>query len=68
MSSLGVKGRTMSWEAHQRNPQFGENESTDIGKSRRLRKDGNTRINKMLAMRLGLAKIIEKVHISRHCE
>jgi hypothetical protein len=33
MSSLGVKGRAMSWEAHERDQQFGENESTDIGKS-----------------------------------
>jgi hypothetical protein len=36
MSSLGVKGRTKSWGAHQRTHQFGENESTDIGKSQRL--------------------------------
>jgi hypothetical protein len=34
MSSLGVKGRTMSWEAHTREQQFGENESIDIGKSK----------------------------------
>jgi hypothetical protein len=33
MSSLGVKGRTKSWEAHERDQQFGENESIDIGKS-----------------------------------
>ena len=33
MSSLGVKGRTKSWEAHERDQLFGENESTDIGKS-----------------------------------
>jgi hypothetical protein len=63
MSSLGVKGRTKSWEAHQRNQQFGENESTDIGKSQRLRKEGNARINKVSAMKPGLAKIIEKVCI-----
>jgi len=25
MSSLGVKGRTKSWEAHERDQQFGEN-------------------------------------------
>jgi len=36
MSSLGVKGRTKSWEAHERDPQFGEDESVDIGKSQRL--------------------------------
>jgi len=64
MSSLGVKGRTKSWEAHQRDQQFGENESIDIGKSQRLRKEGNARINKVSAMRPGLAKIIEKVCIS----
>jgi len=45
MSSLGVKGRTMSWEAHEHDQQFGENESIDIGKSQRLRKEGNARIN-----------------------
>jgi hypothetical protein len=64
MRSRGVKGRTKSWKAHQRNQQFGENESTDIGKSERLRKEGNARIIKVSAMRPGLAKIIEKVRIS----
>jgi len=63
-SSVGVKGRTKSWEAHERDQQFGENESIDIGKSQRLRKEGNARINKVSAMKPGLAKIIEKVHIS----
>jgi len=58
MSSLGEKGRTKSWEAHERDQQFGEHESIDIGKSQRLRKDGNARINKVSAMRPGLAKII----------
>jgi hypothetical protein len=64
MSSLSVKDRTKSWEAHQRDQQFGENESIDIGKSQRVRKEGNARINKVSAMRPGLAKIIEKVRIS----
>jgi len=64
MSSLGVKGHTKSWAAHERDPQFGENVSIDIGKSQRLRKEGNARINKVSAMRPGLAKIIEKVRIS----
>ena len=64
MSSLSVNGRTKSWEAHERDPQFGENESIDIGKVQRLRKEGNARIDKVSAMRPGLAKIIEKVHIS----
>jgi len=68
MSSLGVKGRTKSWEAHERDQQFGENESIDIRKSQRLRKEGNARINKVSAMRPGLAKMIEKVRISRYFE
>jgi hypothetical protein len=33
MTCFGVKGRTKSWEAHERDQQFGENESIDIGKS-----------------------------------
>jgi len=68
MSSLGVKGRTKSWEAHERDQQFGENESIDIGKSQRLQKEGNARINKVSAMRPGIAKIIEKVRISWYFE
>jgi len=64
MSSLCVKGRTRSREAHERDQQFGENESIDIRKSQRLRKEGNARINKVSAMRPGIAKIIGKVHIS----
>jgi len=64
MSSLGVKGRTKSWEAHERDHQFRDNESIDVGKSQRLQKEGNGRISKVSAMRPGLAKIIEKVHIS----
>jgi hypothetical protein len=68
MSSLGVKSRTKSWEAHERDQQFGENESTDIGKSQRLRREGNARINKVSPMRPGLTKIIEKVCISTYYE
>jgi len=68
MSSLGVKDCTKSWEAHECDQQFGENESTDIGKSQRLRREGNPRINKVSAMGLGLAKIIEKVRISIYFE
>jgi hypothetical protein len=30
LSSLGVKGPNKSWEAHEHDQQFGENESTDI--------------------------------------
>jgi len=68
MSSLGVKGYTKFWEAHECTQKFGENESTDIRKSQRHHKEGNARINKVLAMRLGLAKIIEKVRISKNFE
>jgi hypothetical protein len=68
ISNLGVKGHTKSWEAHQCNQQFGENEIADIGKSQRLRKEGNAGINTVSAMRPGLSKIIEKVRISRHSE
>jgi len=68
MSSLGVKGRTKSWEAHERNQQLGQNECIDIGKSQRLRKEGNASINKVLAMRPDVAKIIEKVRTSRYIE
>jgi len=64
LSSLGVKGRTKSWEAHERDQQFGGNASMDIGKSQRLRNESNARINKVSAMKPGLVKIIEKVHIS----
>jgi hypothetical protein len=64
LSSFWVKGRTKSWEAHERDQQFGENESIDIGKSQRLRKEGNARINKGSAMKPGVTKIIEQVHIS----
>jgi hypothetical protein len=64
MSSVCVKGRTKSWEAHECDQQFGQNESIDIGKSQRLRKEGNARINKVSAMRPDFAKIIEKVRIS----
>jgi hypothetical protein len=64
MSSLGIKGRTKSWETHQHDQQFGQNESINIGKSQRLRKQGNARINMVSAMRASLAKIIEKLRIS----
>jgi len=64
MSSLGVKGRTKSGEAHERDQQFGENECIDIGKSQRLRNERNARNNKVSAMKPGLAKMIEKVRIS----
>jgi hypothetical protein len=64
MSSISVKGRTKSRDARVRDQQFGQNKGIDIGKSQRLRKEGNARINKVLAMRPGLAKIVEKVRIA----
>jgi hypothetical protein len=63
MSSLGVKGHPKSWERHECDQQFGENERTDIGKSQRLRREGNAKVNQVTDMRPGLAKIIEKVRI-----
>jgi len=68
MSTLGVKGRTKSWEAHKHDDQFGDNESIDIGQRQRLRKEGNATINKVSATRPGLANIIEKVCISTYLE
>jgi len=68
ISSLGVTGCTKSLEAHELDQQFGENESIDIGKSERVRKQGNARIYIVSAMRPGLAKIIEKVCISQYFE
>jgi len=68
MSSLGVKGRTKSLEAHECDQQCGENECVDIGRSQRLRKEGNARINKVSAMEPGVGKIIEKVRISWYFE
>jgi hypothetical protein len=64
MSSPNVKSLTKSWESHECDQQFGQNENIDIGNSQRLRKQGNTTINKVSDMRPGLAKIIEKVIIS----
>jgi len=66
MSSLGVKCLNRSWEAHERDPQFGQNASIDNWKSQRLRKEGNARINKVLAMRPSLVKIMEKVPTSTY--
>jgi len=66
MSTLGAKGRIMPCEAHECDQLFGENKNTDIGKSQRLRTEGNDTINKLSAMRPGLAKIIYIVRISRN--
>jgi hypothetical protein len=68
MRVLGVKVCTRSSEAHERDQQIGKNESIDIGKSHTVRNEGNARINNVLAMRPGLAKMIEIVHISRYFE
>jgi len=68
ISSPGVKRRTNSWEAHEHDQQFGENESIEIGNSQRLRKECNARIKKVSAIKPGLAKIIQKVRISWYFE
>jgi len=68
MSSLCVKGRTESWVAHDRDQEFGDNETLDFGRSQKLRKEGNARINMVSALKPGLAKIIEKVHNSWYFE
>jgi hypothetical protein len=65
MSSLSIKGSTKFMTAHDHNQQFGHNESIGIVKSQKLRKEGNATITKVSALRLCLAKIIEKVCISR---
>jgi len=64
MSSLSLKDRTKSLEAHQCDQQFGDNESIDVGKRQRLRTEGNDRINKVSAMKPVSVKRIEKVRIS----
>jgi len=61
MSSFGVIGRTKCLEAHKSDQQIGENESIDIGNSQRLPIEDNAQLNEVLAMRPGLAKIIEKL-------
>jgi len=68
VSSLGFEARTKSFDANERDQQFGENQSTEIWKSQRLRKQGNAKINKVSAIKPGLAKIIEKVGIWRYSE
>jgi len=68
LSSVGVNGCTKSWNAYECDQQFGQNEHIEIGKSQRLHKQGNARIDKVSAMRPGLARIITRVHISRYFE
>jgi len=48
--------------------QLADNQSTDIGKCQRLRKEGNARINLMSAKTPALAMIIEKVCTTRNFE
>jgi len=64
LRSLGVKGHIKSLEAHECNQQFGENEGINIGKSQRLRKESNARIDQVTAMKPGFANIMKKVRIS----
>ena len=68
ISTVGLQGCTKAWEANEGDQLFGENQSTGIGKSQRLRKDGNARFNQMSVMRPCVAKVIETVRISRHVE
>jgi len=67
-SSLSVKVCTKCSKAHARDQQFKQNESIVLGKSQRIRNAGNARIHKLSALRPGLAKIIEKVFISKYIE
>jgi hypothetical protein len=62
-SSLRVKDHTKSWETHERNQEFAVNENTDTGKSQRLQKECNARINNVSATKPEWAKIIVKVRI-----
>jgi hypothetical protein len=64
MSSLGKTGCTKSLKSRPHDQKFGEIKYMDIGKCQRLPTEGNARINKVSAMRLGLARIIGKVRIS----
>jgi len=66
MKSQGVIGCTKSWEANERDQQFGETESIHIGRRQRLQRVGNARINQVLAMTQGLTKIVQTVRISRY--
>ena len=50
MSSLGVKGRTKSWEANECDEHYGENESEAPTSSQRLQKVGTARISTVTSM------------------
>jgi len=68
MSRLGVEWRLTAWEAHEHDEKIGKNDSIDIGKSQRLRKEVYARFHKVLLMRPGLANIIDIVRISGYFE
>lgn len=67
MKSLGVKGRTKTWEANERDEQFGENEAEPATTAKKLQKIGSARIRKVTAMKPGLSKVIEKVCFLKVC-
>jgi hypothetical protein len=68
MSRLSVKGPNKSWETHECDQQFGQNVSINIRKSPWLQNVGHATMDKVSAMRQGLSKIIEKVHLSWYFE
>jgi len=61
LNYLSVQGWTKSWEALEGGLQFEGNGILDNWKSQRLWKEGNGRINMVWRIRLGVAKITEKV-------
>jgi hypothetical protein len=63
-SSLSVQCRKKSWVAYVCNQQFSGDDIIDIGRRQTLQKESNAGINKVLAMRPGLAQITGKVGIS----
>jgi len=65
ISSFGVRCLTKSWNAHDHDQRFRENQRTEIGNSQRLCKEANVTINKVSAMRLGVVKIIQTVGNSK---
>jgi hypothetical protein len=68
MSTVGVQGRTESWEAPEWDQQFVPNQRTNMLLSQRLLMEGNAHISMVPDMQHGLAKTIEKVCISRDFE
>jgi len=68
MHSVSLEDCTKSWEAHEYDQKFGQNESLYIWKSLRLRNEGNATINQVSAINPGIPKIIEKVHMLRNFE